>query len=448
MTKARMDGAILVFLGACLPLMLVVNLVIRPSAAAYKDFKGEYLAARSLLAGSDPYNPAVIARMDREAGVEQATDTALDHVIVSHYFYPPSIFVVTAPFALLPWKVARVLWLLLSAGGLMLAALLAYDLGADYAPLVSGALVGLVLVNTEVLLVLCNPSALDIALSVIAVWCFLRRRFVPLGVLCMALSLALKPQDAGFIWLYFLVAGSLYRRRALQSLLATVALSLAPFVAVFRLAPRWPAELRANLLALSVRGGLNDPGPVSAAQHQIIDLQSALSYLRDEPRFYNLWSLLIFAVLLALWIVITLRARPTAGNAVLALAAIAPLSMLPVMHHLYDCKLLLLTIPSCAWLWSHHRSLGRVALLLSAPAIFFSGDIGNSVWSRILRTSPLASGASGGFHVDFVLAWTVPTLLLATGLFYLWVDARNANTSGLPDSEAHPLASMESSPPR
>ena len=38
--------------------------------------------------------------------------------------------------------------------------------------------------------------------------------------MCLAISLMLKPHDAGLVWLYFLLAGGIYRKRALQALVA------------------------------------------------------------------------------------------------------------------------------------------------------------------------------------------------------------------------------------
>ena len=46
------------------------------------------------------------------------------------------------------------------------------------------------------------------------------------GILCMAVSLAIKPHDSGLVWFYFLLAGGVYRKRALQTLAVTVLLAL------------------------------------------------------------------------------------------------------------------------------------------------------------------------------------------------------------------------------
>ena len=84
-----------------------------------------------------------------------------------------------------------------------------------------------------------------------SVWCFVRERFIPVGVICLAFSLMLKPHDAAFVWLYFLLAGGVYRKRAVQTLVAVVALSAPLLIWITIVAPQWLPELRFNLAALS-----------------------------------------------------------------------------------------------------------------------------------------------------------------------------------------------------
>ena len=99
---------------------------------------------------------------------------------------------------------------------------------------------------------------------------------MPAGILCLAVSLAIKPHDAGLVWLYFLLAGGVYRKRALQTLLITVVLGLSAFLWVSHVAPHWMRDWRSNLAAISAHGGLNEPGPASVTGRtagMVIDLQ-------------------------------------------------------------------------------------------------------------------------------------------------------------------------------
>ena len=140
---------------------------------------------------------------------------------------------------MLPWGPAHLLWMALTMGSLILASFLIWNIGADYAPIFSGVLIGFLLANSEVVVVFGNSAGIVVSLCIVAVWCFLRERFVPAGILCLAIGLATKPQDAGVVWLYFLLAGGVYRKRALKTLLALVALRLPVVLWVWHVSPHW-----------------------------------------------------------------------------------------------------------------------------------------------------------------------------------------------------------------
>jgi hypothetical protein len=302
--------------------------------------------------------------------------------------------------------------------------------GADFAPIVSGILIGFFLANSEVLVVLCNPAGIAVSLCVVAAWCFIRERFVPAGILCLAVSLAVKPQDAGLVWLYFLLAGGVYRKRALQTLLATLVLGLPGILWVWTVAPNWLQEWRSNILAFSVHGGINDPGPASSGGHglgMLVNLQAVLSVFRDDPHFYNPVSYLICVPLLLLWLIVTLRSRPSPAKAWIGLAAIAALSMLPVYHHLYDSKILLLTVPACAMLWAEGGLIGRLALLVTAAGFVLNGDV---TWAIVLGLIGRLHMPPSGLSEQLLIAVQVfpaPLILLVIGVFYLWVYARRSS---------------------
>src|ERR1019366_4930389 len=127
-------------------------------------------------------------------------------------------FLFIAPFAMLPLATAQALWIILTGGGLILAGFLMWNLGSKYAPILSGCLIGFLLANCQLAFATGNTAGIVVGLCVVAVWCFLEDRFVLAGILCLAVSLAIKPHDAGLVWLYFLLAGGTYRKRALQTL--------------------------------------------------------------------------------------------------------------------------------------------------------------------------------------------------------------------------------------
>jgi hypothetical protein len=180
---------------------------------------------------------------------------------------------------------------------------------------------------------------------------------------------------------------------------------------------------------LSARGGISDPGPTSLGGHglaNVISLQSVLSMVRDDPRFYNPVSYLVCAPLLAAWVFFTLRSRFTPANGWLGLAAIAALTMLPVYHRQYDAKLLLLAIPACVLLWVQGGLTGRLAMLITTSALFFTGDLTWALFLALVKRIPLAPTGFAGRLSMALQVFPAPLILLIMGAFYLWIYARTA----------------------
>jgi hypothetical protein len=440
MTKARLDGLYLLVLGGLIFLLLGAILE-RANPAPMSDFKAVFYAARCVLDHTNPYKDGEILRMYQADGGQFPSDPVLarsaQRAIVVCINLPTALFLI-APFAILSWGVAHLLWMILMAGSLMLAAFLMWDLGAGYAPVLAGALIAFVLANSEVLVIIGNAAGIVISLCLIAVWCFVKNRFAAIGVACLAISLAFKPHDGGLVWLYFLLVGGVYRKRALQSLAVAIAISLPAVLWVSQVAPHWMQELHSNLAATSARGDLNDPGPSSMGAHtlgMVISLQTVISLFRDDSSFYNPASYLLGGALIVVWIVVTLRSRFSLERAWLALAAIAALSMLPVYHRIYDSKLLLLTVPACALLWSEGRLIGRLALLVNAAAFVLTGDIPWAViFGVISHLHPTAPWLSG-WVLTAIVVFPAPTILLVMGIFYLWIYASRSAKPETPQTQ-------------
>jgi hypothetical protein len=212
----------------------------------------------------------------------------------------------------------------------------------------------------------------------------------------------------------------------------TATLALAAFLWVQPIAPDWMQELSANLMATSAHGEINAPGPSSISfrnANMLIDLQNVLSVFRDDPRFYNPASWLICGVLLLVWAIRTLRTRFTLPGALLALASVAALSMLPVYHRQYDAKLLLLTVPACAMLWAKRGLIGWIAILLSTAGILVTGDIPSAILLTFTRNLSLPASGFAGKLLIVALLQPAPFILLAMSFFYLWVYLRRDQES-------------------
>ena len=429
MTKAR--AAILLLLSMSSALSVFWGFAMeRAAQGIIVDFKVVFYGARCLLQKHDPYDENQLMSVYlAEGGKAPSSPAELNKVrqIVALQVYFPTAFIYVAPFALLPWSAAHLLWSSLTVAAFTLASFLIWTLAQDLAPGASFYLLCFVLANCGILYAGGNPAGLAISLCVIAVWCFLEDKYVYVALFCFAVSLALKPHDTAFVWLYFFLAGGLLRKRALQTLGSTIAMAIPAILWVSCVSPHWIRELFGNLSATSVRGGITDPGPSGMSANgggMIIDLQTVISVFRDDPRVYNLVASLIFGSLLLVWAIITLRTRSTRSKHYFALAAIAALSMLPVYHRPNDAKLLLLTLPACATLLKEGGPMGRIALLLSSAVIVLTSDLPLAMLVQLTKGLHLSTEGAPAKILTVLLARPIPLILLVLGAFYLWVYAR------------------------
>jgi hypothetical protein len=428
MTKERLDGIYLLLLGS-LVFLLLGGVLENNAPAPMSDFKAIYYGARCIIHDSDPYQNGEILREFRADGgkfpLDPSVSQPVKRAILVCINLPTSLFLV-APFAYLPYGPSHVLWMALMAASLLLASYLMWDLGAAFAPVPAAALIALILANSEVLVIIGNAAAIVIGLGLIAVWCFIRNRFAAVGVCCLAVSLAFKPHDVGFIWLYLLLAGGVFRKRALQSLALAAVIGLLAVLWVSNVAPHWTQELHSNLVETSARGDLNDPGPSSMGAHtlgMVVSLQTVVSVFRDEPGFYNSVTYLITAPLILVWVVVTLRTRFSMDRMWLALATVSALSLLPVYHRIYDAKLLLLSVPACAMLWAEGGLIGWLALSVNTLALLLTSDLPWVLFSMLLSHLRPAMPWLSGPVLNALVVLPTPAMLLLMSILYLWLYA-------------------------
>jgi hypothetical protein len=398
-------------------------------------FPGIYYGTRCLIRHCDPYNVTELDAFYRAEGGANQTDTLQRRQSVTLYVNLPTTFLFVAPFALLPFKLAHLLWMTLTVGCFTVAAILMWSVGTRYAPNVSLFLVCIFLANAEVVFAGGNTAGIVVSLCVVAVWCFLNDRFVWVGILCLAVSLAIKPHDGGLVWLYFILAGGVFRKRALQSLAVTFVLGMSAILWLTQAIPNWIPEMRSNLGTISVHGGINDPGPVSIGMRipgMVIDLQTVFSVFRDDPRFYNLASYLVCGALLLLWLNRTIRSHFSPRSVWFALASITALTMLVTYHRPYDAKLLLLVVPACAMLWAEGGAIAWVALLVTTLGAVFTGDIPLAVLVILTKNIQAPATSIAGKLLFVSLTRPVPLILLSICIFYLWAFVRCNQASSDP----------------
>ena len=430
-SKSRRDGLLLLILGSIVFVLLGVALE-NSAPAPSADFRALYYPARCLVHNSDLYLVSDVLPIYQADSTHFPQDNWKNREIATRNVYPPTAFTFMLPFATLSWVPAHIAWLTLTLCSMLVASFLIWHFSASYSPLVCGGLIALFLVNSELLAISSNAAGIVVSLCIVAVCCFLRDRFATVGIVCLAISLTIKPQETGLVWLYFLLAGGTYRKRALQTFLAAIVISLPAVLWVWHVSPHWLAEWHANLATFSAHGGINDPGPDSAGGHglaMVISLQSILSVFRDDPRFYNLGSYLVTAPLVVIWAIVTLRNRISSSKTWLALASIAAISMLPVYHRQYDAKLLLLTLPACVMLWAEGGRLGRLALLVNTAGFVLTGDLTWAILLGLIGRLHLAATGFSGWLSTALQVFPAPLILVLMAIFYLWVYALHGSNS-------------------
>lgn len=428
----RSSSLALLAMAACISILWAFALE-RGRSLGVMGFPGIYFGTRCLLEGGDPYDVRQLQDAFAAAGYGSLSTSSVVGQSATLYVNLPTTFLFVAPFALLPLATAQMAWTAFLIGGFLLATYLMWSLAEGYSPPVALWLTFIVLANCEIIFSGGNTAGLVVALCVIAVWCFLRNRHVVTGIVCIAIGLAIKPHDAGLVWLFFLLAGPIQRKRAILSGVVASVLALSAALWVSHTAPHWLPELRSNLATISGRGGINEPGPSSVGAHSpdmIIDLQTLISIFADSPRVYNTATYAICGTVFLAWLIALRRRPPSVQTAWFALVSAGALSMLVTYHRSYDAKLLLLAIPCCAMLWAERGAVGWAALVFSTAGVVFTADIPLAVLMRLTRSLyPPTADVASKLSIA-VLARPAPLVLLAISIFYLAVYIHRAPRCG------------------
>jgi hypothetical protein len=327
---------------------------------------------------------------------------------------------VTWPLAILPLQVAFVLWTILVGAGLITAAAMVWEVGKAHAPRLTGALLCLLLANSGTLICTGNPSSLAISLSIIGACCLLRERAVIFGIVCMAMSLALKPQDSSLIWLALLLLGGTVKKRAMQTVAVLAGATVPVLLWVWHIAPHWLNELHSHVSEILAPGALDDPGPANVLKRGTMaytNLQSVLSLIRDDPRFYNLASYAIGLSLVGIFVLVTIKVRTSKEGRWLAMAFACAATLLPFYHRNYDSKLLLLTIPACALLWSRKGLMSKLALIVTTMGLLVPSDLPWAIY--IVLTAGLHLTGIWARLYFYSRALPIPCAIAVVALFYL-----------------------------
>ena len=409
-------AAYVVFAGCCL--YFLFHWFPYRDGAQTRDFVAPYAGARCLWTGCNPYDSQQIAKSFADAG-----GLSTDHPDWKWEpaVYPPSTLIELLPFSLLRYHAARIVWygcnaLTFCAGMLMMT----FFIRRRYRPwaLLAGALA----LTSETVALLFNigqPTGSAVGLLVIALWFLLKTDRWMAGVICLGLSLGLKPQLAGLVFLCLL-----WRTRHRAAAVRAGGLAGAFLVcglAWLTLSPDakgWRQDYHAQVEGSLVPGGINDPTVKNYGSEQFTNLQTVFALIHETPAFYNSMTYGAAAILLTAWVVGSLRQREDAAGLWVSIAAMACIGLLPVYHREYDCVLLILTWPILGWMAARRQWLVVPAaactawLLMTAPRF-------HRHWFGHLRNAP-GSPAFPKLRIA-IYQYPQPLLLLTLSVIYLVV---------------------------
>lgn len=377
------------------------------------DFSMLYAASTSWAQGANPYSGQDCVEVLADRGGGALVDNANPQKFAS--LYPPTMFPVLSPLALVDWPTARVLWAVLNGlAGLASIPLLLKLLGhrsARWAAVIAATV--LIWAPLHTAAGVGQPMGLLLFLILLAVTLRLRGAGEVIPGLCLGLAVLIKPQ----IGLPFVVLLGWERRwLALGASLGVSAAVTGLSIARLQMTtPTWRADLAHNLAILTdPAGGIGSPSPNNPLVYQMIDTAPILYRFGVAEPWVGpaVWGIALVAAALALmW----LSRYRWPDRQLLLIAGLAAVPLLPVYHRMYDATLLLLV---AVWVykrwamrpgdrWAALAGLCLVPFLLPGPAIL----------SRMMRGNLLPMGlADNWWWQTFVMqhhSWFALLLIIA-----------------------------------
>jgi len=338
--------------------------IAHPAGVRMRDFLAPYTGSRCLWAGCNPYDLSQVQHeFARAGGLEQDHPTWAFEPPV----YPPSTLVALLPMSFLHYHAARAVWYGLTACLFFAASLVLISFVAEsYKPW--AMLLGAFLYWSEPVGLLFNigqPSGLAASLALLSLWLFFRNPRSGAAVICLGISLSLKPQLGGLFLIYFLL-----RPRSRAYACKSAALGAAFLIAGIlwlTLSPashNWRSDYRAQIANSQALGAVNDPSAQSGYARQFTNAQIVFALFVNNPSRDTNFAYALGAILFAAWVMIVLRTSE--GDLFSTLAAITCIGMLPVYHREYDLVLLMIGFPALIAMMSRRQAMGWPTLLCTA----------------------------------------------------------------------------------
>ena len=300
----------------------------------WNDLAQNYAATRLWLRGQNFANPEnFVALWRNELGSTLGANTVRTHLAP-----PLGTLVLMAPIGALPWPIAKIAWLavLLAAFGLTVWSLMKFaGLHLDDPRSLAFIAGCLALAPFHTGIASANQTILVVGCCALGVWAASGQRDVVAGLL-FGVACSLKPHIGSFLVLYYLVR----RRWRLfgTALGLTLALMLVAALWMRICGVSWTQDYFHNAKVLVAENKIDDFTSVNPIRFLLVNLQVPFySFVSKESA--NMMALSVGALLVCVWMYLLTRNRQ-AGSELLALGAIATISLLPVYHRFYDVSLL------------------------------------------------------------------------------------------------------------
>jgi hypothetical protein len=338
--------------------------------SSFNDFISPYIQSRAWMQGLDPYSPENLVRLWPSGAqrfdflVMDLADGSLVRKRGIPTAYPPTALVLITPVAVLPWRIAHLVWL--AIGLLAYAVTVASVRSLAHLPwrarrtYVFLAL-ALALAPFHTGLAAGSIVIVAVAASVAGMWAAEHQRNALAGVL-LALAVGLKPQ-IGLPFVFY----CLLRRRWRVTAIVAVGIATLSALAVLRLAMSgtpWIQNYLYDNRVLFSYGSLGDFTEKDPIRLGLINLQVVTDTILRNRVLANVLALAIAGTMGVMWLFL-LNRRGRQTDHLLPLGAITVLSLLPVYHRLYDASLLILPLSwSFTALAGPLRRLAKTTLLL------------------------------------------------------------------------------------
>jgi hypothetical protein len=343
---------------------------LRNNGRNFNDFVSPYEQTRAWVSGRDPYNPVVLKDLWPTSArphfiLTESVDGTLPAKRGIPSPYLTTAFPLLLPVAELPWNIAIWLWAVMSVLAVFLiGAVLVHFAGVRiYSPLGLMIFVSVLLwapVHTAI--ATSNIVTIAFAFGIVAIFWLTRNRPSLAGIL-LTFAIALKPTIA----LPFLIYALIHERRArvMSSAIATGILLLCVAVIPPHGRTLWLPSFLENSQRMFAPGAIDDFSTANPLNFQLVNLQAALFPILQNRRLTDVSTALIFAILLARWLLLVNRDRHLG---LLDLAILASVSLIPVYHRFTDAGLLLVAVVwALTELKGDLRRFAVACLLLVSP---------------------------------------------------------------------------------